>query len=139
MIKKTKICSGCGKDKVIWKSAGKDKYCQSCWYQMKPTKSTTKLPTKIKKVSTKRVKQNSEYTQVRQAFLYKNEFCKARLPICTMWATEVHHMKGRVEDLLTDDRFFLPVCRRCHDWIEAHPNEAHDLGLSLYRLETDVS
>lgn len=134
-MKKTKICTGCGKEKVIWKSAGRDKYCQSCWYQMKPTKSPTKSPTKIKQVSTKRTKQNSAYTQVRQAFLYENEFCKARLPICTMWATEVHHMKGRIEDLLTDTRYFLPVCRRCHDWIEANPNEAHDLGLSLYRLE----
>jgi hypothetical protein len=139
MIKKTKICTGCGKEKLIWKSAGTDKYCHSCWYQLKPNSLSTPLPVKkvkkIKPVSTKRVKQNSVYTQVRQAFLYKNEFCKARLSICTMWATEVHHMKGRIEDLLTDERYFLPVCRRCHDWIETHPHDAHDLGLSLYRLE----
>ena len=135
MIKKTKSCSGCGKDKIIWKSVGKDKYCQSCWYQMKPTKVPTKTTTKLKKVSKKRGKQNSAYTQVREEFLYKNEFCKARLPICTMWATEVHHMKGRMEELLIDSRYFLPVCRKCHDWIENHPDEAYDLGLSLYRLE----
>jgi hypothetical protein len=130
---KTKICSGCGKEKVIWKSKGKDKYCQSCWFKMKPTK----LPTKLKKVAKRRQKQNSEYTQVRQLFLSKNEFCKARLPICTMWATEVHHMKGRIESLLTDANYFLPVCRKCHDWIENHPDEAYDLGLSLYRLENE--
>jgi hypothetical protein len=134
MINK-KICSGCGVEKVIWKSAGKNKYCQACWYRIKPTKLKTKLPTKIKHVSKRKQKQQSVYTQVRQDFLYKNEFCKARLPICTMWATEVHHMKGRIEELLTDVTYFLPVCRKCHDWIENHPDEAYDLGLSLYRLE----
>lgn len=136
---KTKICSGCGKEKVIWKSAGKDKYCQSCWYRIKPTKTTTKILTKIKKVSPKRSKQNSVYTQVRHDFLYQHEFCKARLPICTQWATEIHHMKGRIEELITDTRFFLPVCRSCHDWIENHPEEAQVLGLSLSRLNEDVS
>ena len=134
MIKK-KTCSGCGLEKVIWKSAGKDKFCQPCWLKMNPVKKTTK----IKKASNRRSKQNSAYTQVREQFLYKNEFCKARLPICTMWATEVHHMKGRMEDLLTDSRYFLPVCRKCHDWIENHPDEAYDLGLSLYRLEEDAN
>lgn len=139
MMKKTKICSGCGKDKVIWKSAGKDKYCQSCWSQMKPVKPlVVKTPVRIKKASTKRIKQNSEYSQVRHDFLYSNEFCKARLPICTQWATEIHHKKGRIEELLTATEFFLPVCRRCHDWIEAHPVEAQDLGLSLSRLEEHV-
>lgn len=134
-MKTLKICSNCGRVKVIWKSAGKDKYCQACWFRIKPTKLTTKLPTKIKNVSKRKQKQQSVYTQVRQEFLSKNEFCKARLPICTMWATEVHHMKGRIEELLTDAQYFLPVCRKCHDWIENHPDEAYDLGLSLYRLE----
>lgn len=137
MIKK-KICSECKKEKVIWKSVGKNKYCQTCWSILKPTKTATKKPTKIKKVSQRRLKQNSAYTQVRQEFLLTHEFCKARLPICTMWATEVHHMKGRMEELLTDSQYFLPVCRKCHDWIENHPDEAYDLGLSLYRLEEDA-
>jgi hypothetical protein len=132
-MKKTKICSGCGKEKVIWKSAGKDKYCQVCWFLIKPiTKSVVKKVTKIKKVSTRRTKQQSEYTQVRHDFLYKNEFCKARLPICTMWATEVHHMKGRIEELLTDTRYFLPVCRKCHDAIhEMDIEEAVELGFRI--------
>ncbi len=137
---KTKVCSHCGKERVIWKSAGKDKYCQPCWYQLKPAKLVIKSPAKkVKKVSTKRRKQNSEYTQVRHDFLYQHEFCKARLPICTQWATEIHHMKGRIEELITDTQFFLPVCRSCHDWIENHPEEAYVLGLSLPRLEEDVS
>ena len=127
-----KVCSRCIKERIIWKSVGKDKYCQSCWFQIKPAK-------KVNKISTKRKKQNNEYTQVRVDFLSKYEFCKARLPICTQWASEIHHMKGRIEELITDTSFFLPVCRSCHNWIENHPEESYILGLSLHRLQNNVS
>lgn len=136
---KTKICSLCEKEKVIWKSAGKDKYCQPCWNQIKPVKEKVKVVSRIKKVSTKRGKQNSDYTKVRHDFLYQHEFCKARLPICTQWATEIHHMKGRIEELITDTNFFLPVCRSCHNWIENHPEEAQVLGLSIFRTKENDS
>lgn len=137
-MKTTKICSNCGKEKVIWKSQGKDKYCQVCWYKIKPPKAVV-VKSRPKPVSAKRKIQQKEYSPARVAFLTENEFCKARLPVCTMWATEVHHMKGRIEELYLDTKFWLPVCRSCHDWIENHPNDAHDLGLSLYRLEENES
>ena len=58
-------------------------------------------------------------------------------PVCECWgemagcavATEdVHHTRGRAGLLLFDIRHFLPVCRPCHDWIGAHPEEAAAKG-----------
>lgn len=49
-------------------------------------------------------------------------------------ATDVHHKKGRLGELLTLVRYFLAVCRNCHTWIESHPKEAKDKGYSLSRL-----
>jgi hypothetical protein len=43
-------------------------------------------------------------------------------------------MKGRSGELLMDSRFFVAVCRNCHEWIENHPVEAKELGYSISRL-----
>lgn len=138
-MRKTKICSGCNQDKIIWKSEGKDKYCQSCWNKIKPTKSPTKSPTKtIKPLAVRRGKQKEIYSTIRELYLKNHEFCEIRLPICTQWAIEIHHTKGRVEELLYDIRHFKAVCRACHDWIENHPEAATEMGYSESRLDTDV-
>ena len=137
MIRKTKICSGCGLPKVIWKTVGRDRYCVICWNKSHPPVVKSPKKTKPKSISSKQVIKNKEYTQVRQSFLYKHEFCQARLPGCTMWATEVHHKAGRIGDLLTDPTNFLAVCRSCHQNIELHHELAVDLGYSINRTETN--
>jgi hypothetical protein len=43
-------------------------------------------------------------------------------------------MKGRIGNLLTDPKYFLAVCRQCHNWIEEHPKEAKELGYSVSRI-----
>lgn len=48
-------------------------------------------------------------------------------------ATQVHHKKGRLGDLLYDIRHFMPVCAACHRYIEEHPNEAYWQGWSELR------
>ena len=55
MIKpKLKKCAGCNELKHIWKSHGKEKYCQQCWYNIEKPKS-------ISPVSTKRKVEMDEY------------------------------------------------------------------------------
>jgi len=76
------------------------------------------------------------YSLVRKAFLLKNVKCQADLPGCSTAATEIHHKKGRIGNLLIDSKFFLGVCRNCHDIIENQPNLAKELGFSESRLET---
>ena len=52
---------------------------------------------------------------------------------CNADMTDVHHMKGRVGDLYTDTRWMVGLCRPCHDYVEAHPEWAREVGLSASR------
>jgi len=64
-------------------------------------------------------------------FLNDNPFCK----VCGKSATDVHHMRGKIGEDLTDSRYFLAVCRGCHTLIEENPTWAKEKGYSLNRLD----
>ena len=53
---------------------------------------------------------------------------------CRQEMADVHHTKGRVGDLYTDTRWMVGLCRSCHDYVEAHPEWAREVGLSASRL-----
>lgn len=44
-------------------------------------------------------------------------------------ATQCHHFRGRVNALLLDKRFWLPVSMAGHQWIQDHPKAAQACGL----------
>lgn len=57
--------------------------------------------------------------------------CEAHLSnVCTQKATDVHHKAGRTGDNYLDESTWLAACRSCHMWIETHPKEAREMGLS---------
>jgi hypothetical protein len=39
-----------------------------------------------------------------------------------------HHIRGKLGPLLRDQRYWLPVCRKAHAWIDAHRAEARKRG-----------
>jgi hypothetical protein len=123
---KLKLCAGCNQMKHIWKSQGKDKYCKECWYSIEKPKSIAPISKKMKETV-------DQYSKLRTAYLVVNPSCKARLQGCTGQATDVHHKAGRGENHLKIATW-LAVCRTCHTWIELHPKEAKELGLSETRL-----
>jgi len=90
----------------------------------------------MKKKSSKRSKLDNQYLKQRKAYFLKpgNSICKARLPGCSLRATDIHHRKGRLGTNLLDTSTWLPLCRSCHNWIEIHPEEAKLLGFSENRL-----
>jgi len=88
----------------------------------------------LKKRSKKRSKQEAEYSKLRLAYLESYPFCKAKLPKCTIKSTDIHHMKGRVNEDLLDTTEWLSVCRSCHIWIETHPIEATELGFRKSKM-----
>lgn len=88
----------------------------------------------MRKLSKKRAKQYRDYSKVRKEFLLENPYCQARIPGCTIEATDVHHKKGKIEGLLTDTNNFVAICRSCHSWVEEHPAKAKEMGLSKSRL-----
>ena len=65
----------------------------------------------------------SEYAEARQQWLSENSTCAC----CPSPAADVHHSRGRLGDLLMDERYWVPVCRVCHDWIHSNMDAARDL------------
>jgi hypothetical protein len=56
--------------------------------------------------------------------------CEARIPsVCTGRATDAHHVKMRSRGGKHDPGNLLDVCRHCHDWIDANPRSATQMGL----------
>lgn len=49
-------------------------------------------------------------------------------------AVEIHHKRGRVGDLLTDEQFFVACCRYCHRFVERHREWAFANGFSERRV-----
>lgn len=94
---------------------------------------------KIPNRTPKRAAQERQFHQKdKPEYLEENPYCEAKLNVCTYQAIEVHHKKGRIGDLLNDKKYFLSVCRNCHEWIESHPKEAKELNLSISRLAKNV-
>lgn len=91
----------------------------------------------IRKVSKRRQRQLSQYNKRVKEWKEENPLCMAKLSGCTKHTIDCHHMKGKIELLLLDEKFWLPVCRNCHNWIERNPNDAKEKGLSLSRLAKD--
>lgn len=83
--------------------------------------------------SPKRAKQERQYLRDREVFLSERPRCEMRLTDCTVWATEVHHMRGREGERLLDQDYWLPGCRPCHSYVTVNPTEAYELGLSVHR------
>lgn len=100
------------------------------------------------KAPRKRISKQSEegkarldmYYPIRDLYMRQNPCCQAH-GICfpdepSTLATEIHHRKSRDGDLLYDVRFFLSVCRRCHERITIESEWAYNEGLSLSRHQT---
>ena len=89
--------------------------------------------------SSKKMQQlQREYTKLRKEYLSDKEMCNAKLHCCTLRTTDVHHMAGRIGEMLLYKPYWLPVCRGCHDWIEAHPIESKEMGFSMSKTNTDI-
>ena len=121
---------------MIWKNHEGKRYCKACWSAH--SKNSQPIPKQRKRIparSSKRIKQEEEYSKKRKLFLEAHPLCKAALPgICTHTSTDVHHMKGRIGDNYLNEEFWLSSCRSCHSWIELHPIQAREMGLSLTKL-----
>lgn len=106
--------------------------CIRCW-KKKYGRGLKKTYRTINIQSKQKASQNGKYYRKRKKWLPENMECKAKLVGCTGITTEVHHMQGRLGDLLLDISKWLPVCHNCHQFITENSLEAIQLGLSLKR------
>lgn len=111
--------------------------CASCGHaarkalreSLKP--SASKKPLKrvpLKKVSDKRKEQNTAYSVARLTWIIGK-----KCACCGDTASEVHHMKGRENDLLMEKKYWLPTCSGCHRLITDDSAWAIAHGYSLRR------
>ena len=125
---------------MICKKCGAKAHSELCFH-CKPPKplKRTRLKKKVYKIarrSKKRVKQETQYYTIdRPQFLSDHPNCE--FEGCGREASEIHHMKGKIEELLNNRKYFLAVCRDHHTWIENNPEEAKERGYSCSRLAKD--
>jgi len=93
-----------------------------------------KMPNKI---SDKQKVKDAEYNARVKVWKVENPKCKALVsPDCTGETRDCHHMKKR-GDLLMVEKYWLPVCGFCHDWIGRNSDEARQRGLTINHLEPE--
>lgn len=87
---------------------------------------------RIKQVSKSQGRRNRWYSKVRSEFMARPEnkvcHCCTTLGRKPSLAEDVHHMRGKIGELRYKTEYFLPVCRRCHDWIGNNLGRAKELG-----------
>lgn len=116
---KAKKCKCCAKDFIPFRTF--DKFCSAAC-KIKKEGYVEKKRTRISQVSEKRKKENALYLKIRHSYLNRNPKCEC----CGAPATEIHHKKGRENDLLLDPLYFMAICRTCHSWIHTNPKEARE-------------
>jgi hypothetical protein len=120
-------CPTCGSTKTE-----RNGFCGSCNRATRKADSAQVNEKKpIKKVSAKRAIENKEYARLRKEYLEVYPVCE--VVECHRKSTEIHHIKGRANELLTDVNFFLAVCDVCHQRIHAEPIWAEDNGYVIKR------
>lgn len=112
----------------------------------------------LRRVGLRRRTELSTYTRRRNAFLAAHPFCQLTIAhneldetevleaargydlefssfrfrgIEIPRATEIHHRNKRTRDRLNDERWWMAVSRKAHEWIEANKAEARSLGYLL--------
>lgn len=78
----------------------------------------------------------NRYKKARKAYLLEHPVCEVRG--CGKPSEQIHHERGRIGDLLTNDKYFLAVCAECHQKIERFPKWAKEQGYSQSRLKNNI-
>ena len=95
----------------------------------KPEKKQKAKAKKIKPRSSKRAQEERSYSVLRKLFLENHKRCER----CGSPATDVHHKAGRIGKMLLFIKYWMAICRPCHDHITKYSKEAIEQGWSLPR------
>ena len=94
---------------------------------------TDKKPKALSSVSDKQRERIAKYKVIRDEYMQTYPRCE--FPECPNASQDLHHGAGKVGDLLFNTKYFVALCRMHHSWVEVHPKEAKELGLSFTRLD----
>ena len=132
MKQKLKICVDCNKLTHIF-SKGRCTQCAKVFsfFNRKNAPQRTKTVLKYGKINPESVKQkniNFEYFKVRKMFMAEHKICQVKVEGCTRVSMECHQATGRNGQRTTWVKYFVAVCRNCHNWIHNNPIEAEAKG-----------
>lgn len=97
----------------------------------------SKPKARVKPVSDKMKEKNQAYSNRVKEWKMENPHCKAKVATqCNGITRDCHHMKKR-GDLLMVEKYWLPVCGACHQWIGDNSEEARNRGLTINHLEPE--
>lgn len=108
---------------------GKVKSTTSLWKRIKYPSRPSKQQSRLRSISKLRQKRLVMYRKMVKAWALLKENRTCRYPGCNKGNPDVHHSRGRAGALLLETRFWIPLCRRHHEWIGAHPRAAREVGL----------
>lgn len=90
-----------------------------------------KEPKPIAKESKQRKEVNKDYLPAAKEYIKKHPLCKIKSAVCTGKSQHVHHLKGRIGDMLTDKKYWMPACDKCNSWLEQNDLWARQNGFKL--------
>jgi len=94
-----------------------------------------KKPGKIAQFSKKRQKANREYADKSRPY-WVGKQCSIKAAGCSGMAQGIQHKKGKSSvELLMDEKYWIPSCNHCNQWVEIFPAEAEKKGFKLSRLK----
>ena len=90
----------------------------------------TKKPQPIADKSAKRKELDKEYKKLVKEMLKEDNRCEVKAKGCTGIAQGAHHIVKRTAKNLLDRNNLLRCCNSCNQFIEMHPLEALEMGVS---------
>lgn len=70
--------------------------------------------------------QRKEYA--RKAAAFKARVFRCEFPGCNRIGTEVHHVHGRLKELLLLSDLWKLLCHDHHTWVHANPKKSREMG-----------
>ncbi len=95
----------------------------------------------LRRIAVDKLEEWKEYLKERAEYLRDFQKCWACRLVCAVLgerplrirnSSDVHH-KLRRGKLLRAKEHWMPVCRRCHDYIEGHKAWSREVGFILYK------
>jgi hypothetical protein len=105
--------------------------CNAATRKLEREAAKVKVIVPVKKITQKRAGQMVEYMKLKREYLALYPVCE--VPECNIKAVDIHHQKGRENDMLLNSDFYMAVCRKHHVYYTENSREAIDQGISKSR------
>lgn len=127
-------------NRCTWPTCKDPEYKNGLCFQHNRSYGTADAKKPPKPLAKRSEKMKSNMKQLRELypeFLAQpgNDKCKLNMKGCTKTAVTIHHSKGRVGELLFDQKYWMPSCLWCNIEVENKDAEAREKGLKISKFK----